>query len=129
MPTFAVDSANTFTTLMFMGSAPRNKYNSTVQDSDANGILKWEAQLACVYVPQYGRTETGTLKVVIVSPTDPCEGLTPGPVELVGFRVGVSSPEAREDGEGRAKVIGGKPYFSCEGIHSAAFVPSGRSRD
>jgi hypothetical protein len=58
------------------------------------------------------------ITVSLTGGTNPGDVLTPGtPVEFDKLRVGVSSPEMRDSGNGRGpRVSGGRAWYSASGV-------------
>jgi hypothetical protein len=112
----AVDTASTFSVLIFMGSEPKADFNTGEHQRNAAGLLKWGVSVAAQTIPVNGQRSTvETLSVTIAAESDPGEGITPGtPVTLPGLRAGVMDPETRGD-----KIRGGKMFFQASGVRSA----------
>ena len=53
----------------------------------------------------------------------------PQPVELVGFRVGVSPAEKRTDRNGNEKIVGGTAWYQADEVRAISAVPSGRKSE
>jgi hypothetical protein len=126
---FHVDQARTFRMVMFLSSAAKTVFGkSDVQDTLKDGTPKWEVQVVATF-EVFGRLENEVLKVGINSYTDPSQALggMPQPVELVGFRVGVSPPEERTDQNGNKKITGGKAWYQADEIRAlTAHTTGGR---
>lgn len=125
---FHVDQARTFRMVMFLSSAPKTVFgNNQQQDKTSDGTPKWEVQVVATF-EQFGRTENEILKVGVASHTDPAMPLngTPQPVELVGFRVGVSPAEKRTDKNGNERISGGTAWYQADEIRS--LMPAAQSR-
>lgn len=126
--TFYVDQARSFQGVMFLSSAPKLKFGSQQQDTNADGQPRWEVQCVVSY-EQFGRRENEILKIGVVGPKDPGEALNfmPQPVELVNFRVGVM-PVKTEKTRNRQgievdKTTGGTAFYQADEIRSLAAVP------
>jgi len=115
--TYTIDTAATFTAAIFMSGGPKMRFGESVQDVSASGERKWEAQLAVTFRQENPaiKAVSEVISVTITGPaTDPSAGVMPGSlVELAGFRVGISTPEKRENGRG---IMGGKPWYQASGI-------------
>jgi hypothetical protein len=118
---FTVDTSRTFALALFMGSGPKLKFGSAEQDVNSSGERKWEVQVACTWHPEYGMAPASdVIKITCLGGTDPAAGLTPGtPVTFQDFKVGISSPEQREQKGGGTRVVGGKPFYACAAIKPA----------
>lgn len=128
---FHVDQARTFKMVMFLSSAPKTVFgNNQQQDKTADGTPKWEVQVVATF-EQFGRTENEILKVGVASHSDPAAALggMPQPVELVGFRVGVTPAEKRTDRNGNEKVVGGTAWYQADEVRALSAVPSGRKAE
>jgi hypothetical protein len=115
---FVIDSAQTFSMVIFMGCVPRTKFQSDEVDRDASGTPKWTVGLAVATLPVGNMPATSdVLNATITSPANPCDGLTVGAlVQVEGFRVGISAAEQRPGRDGGSRVVGGKPFFSCTAV-------------
>jgi hypothetical protein len=117
---YKIDTGATFAAIMLMSSGPKLKFGTDQQDISQAGERKWEAQLVVTFNSDYPGMRPLS-EVILVTITggdhDPCQGVLPGtPVEVDGFQVGVSAPEARANGRG---IMGGKPFYSARGIRPA----------
>lgn len=123
---FHVDQAKTFRGVMFMSASPKPVFGKNdVQETTKDGIPKWEVQVVASF-DQFGKIENEILKVGVVSYKNPGDELShmPQPVELVGFRVGVTPPEKRIDKNGREQITGGKAWYQADEIRAlGATVP------
>jgi hypothetical protein len=119
---YVIDAAQTFQTVILMGCQKRTKFQSDEVDTDVNGTPKWSVDLAISTLAVGNMPPVSeVIKATCASATDPCEGLNPGTqVQLQGFRIGISAPEQRPGRDGGTKIFGGKPFFSCTGVTSAA---------
>jgi hypothetical protein len=124
---FHVDQARTFSMVMFLSSAPKMAFGTQQQDTAKDGTPKWEVQVVASFT-QFGRTENEILKVGVLSHDDPAKALNgmPQPVELVGFRVGVSPAEKRTDKNGNDRVVGGTAWYQADEIRALSAVPGSR---
>ncbi|MFD1502720.1 hypothetical protein [Streptosporangium lutulentum] len=115
--TFAIDSAQTFQFMIFMGCEEKNAFGSTDQEKNAQGIPKWSLQFAVTFHPTPGmKAISEVIAVTITQHGHPADGVPPGtPVELVGLRLGISSPEKNDKGS----IRGGKPWYQASGIRPA----------
>lgn len=123
--TYTIDAAQTFSTVILMGCVPRTKFQSTEQETDAQGTLKWTVGAAVTFHPQNGMVaQSEVVNVTVASAANPCDGIAPGtPVTLEGFRVGVSPPELKD-----GKLRGGRPWYQASAVKSAQ-AWSGRKSD
>ncbi|MGW5679824.1 hypothetical protein ACWEV4_32905 [Streptomyces sp. NPDC003860] len=124
---FHVDQARTFSMVMFLSSSPKMQFGTQQQDTAKDGTPKWEVQVVASFT-QFGRTENEILKVGVLSHQDPAHALggMPQPVELVGFRVGVTPAEKRTDRNGNEKVVGGTAWYQADEIRAINAVPASR---
>ncbi|MFK0182561.1 hypothetical protein ACIQVR_42175 [Streptomyces xanthochromogenes] len=124
---FRVDQAATFSMVMFLSSAPKMQFGTQQQDTTKDGIPKWEVQVVASFT-QFGRTENEILKVGVVSHGDPAAAIggMPQPIELVGFRVGVTPAEKRTDRNGNERIMGGTAWYQADEIRSTSAVPTSR---
>ena len=124
---FHVDQARTFTMVMFLSSSPKMQFGTQMQDKTKEGLPKWEVQVVASF-SQFGRTENEILKVGVAAHQDPALPLQgmPQPVELVGFRVGVTPAEKRTDKNGNDRITGGTAWYQADEIRSLSAVPTGR---
>ncbi|MFI1801984.1 hypothetical protein ACH427_32280, partial [Streptomyces sp. NPDC020379] len=109
---FHVDQARTFKLVMFLSCSPKMAFGTQQQDKTKDGLPKWEVQVVAGF-DQFGRVENEVLKIGVASHTDPAQPLggMPQPVELVGFRVGVSPVETKKDKNGNDVVRGGTAWY------------------
>lgn len=115
--TFKVDQAATFKGLAFNTSAPKMQFGTQSQETDAQGMPKWEVQVTAMFEGFQGKIETEVLKVGVVSSKDPGEGLMPfTPVQLVGFEVGVMDKTTRDRNTGETKVVGAQVWYRAAEI-------------
>lgn len=120
--TFVISPAETFSALLLMSSGAKTEFGTSEQAVSAAGEKKWEAQVAATWRQEPAALAAGRRPVAEVitvtitgGATDPAAGIAPGsPVELDGFRVGVSTPEKTE----RGGLRGGKPWYSATAIRS-----------
>ena len=126
---FHVDQAATFSMVMFLSSAPKTVFGKNdQQDTTKDGTPKWEVQVVASFQGFGGKTENEILKVGVAAHKDPGAAVGgPAPVELVGFRVGVSPAEKRTDRNGNEKIVGGTAWYQADEIRPLSAVPSARS--
>ncbi|MFE7731617.1 hypothetical protein ACFU5D_38335, partial [Streptomyces anthocyanicus] len=107
--------------------SPKMQFGTQQQDTAKDGTPKWEVQVVASFT-QFGRTENEILKVGVLSHSNPGDALQnmPQPVELVGFRVGVTPAEKRTDRNGNEKVVGGTAWYQADEIRSTSAVPTSR---
>ncbi|MFF8329450.1 hypothetical protein [Rhodococcus qingshengii] len=124
---FHVDQARTFSMVMFLSCSAKMQFGTQTQDKTKDGLPKWEVQVVASFT-QFGRTENEILKVGVVSYEDPAQALNnmPQPVELVGFRVGVTPAEKRTDRNGNEKIMGGTAWYQADEIRALSAVPTSR---
>ncbi|WP_033314679.1 hypothetical protein [Streptomyces iakyrus] len=128
---FHVDQARTFKAVMFMSVAPKTVFGKNdVQDTTKDGTPKWEVQVVASF-EQFGKIENEILKIGVNSHKNPGEALQhmPQPVELVGFRVGVSPVEKRTDSNGRERITGGTAWYQADEVRALNAVPAGRKSE
>lgn len=128
---FHVDQARTFKAVMFMSVSPKTVFgNNEVQDKTKDGTPKWEVQVVASF-EQFGKIENEILKIGVNSHKNPGEALQhmPQPVELVGFRVGVSPVEKRTDSNGRERITGGTAWYQADEVRALNAVPAGRKAE
>lgn len=116
--TYQIDGRATFSALLQLSSGPRLEYGTQQQAVTQNGERKWEATLVATFVAEPGRpVMSEVIKVGLTGGSeDPCRSIPPGtPVEVDGFKIGVSAPEKRDNG----RVTGGKAWFQASGIRAA----------
>jgi hypothetical protein len=126
---FYVDQARTFKAVMFMSVAPKTVFGQNdKQDTTKDGLPKWEVQVVASF-EQFGKVENEILKIGVNSHSNPGDALQhmPQPVELVGFRVGVSPVEKRTDRNGNERITGGTAWYQAEEIRSLTAVPQARA--
>jgi hypothetical protein len=123
---FHVDQARTFRMVMFLSSSAKTVFGQNdKQDTTKDGVPKWEVQVVATF-EQFGRMENEILKVGVASYADPAQALGgPQPVELVGFRVGVSPAEKRTDKNGNDRIVGGAAWYQADEIRGLS-APTGR---
>jgi hypothetical protein len=123
-----IDQAASFTTCIYMQGGSKPEFgNPDRQATDANGVPKWEVVCSVAEPPTFAgrRPNVEPLIVTITTIEDPTAGLIVGqPVVFDTLRVGATAPEAREDDRGRARVSGGKFYYSAQGIRAAVGAKS-----
>jgi hypothetical protein len=112
--TFTIDTRRTFAVLILMASGPRTKYGTSEQDTTPEGHLKWELSVAATWLAEPGRrAASDVLQVTIAAATDPAAALAvPCQIELEGLRLGVTTPQAKDQ-----RVMGGKPWYQAEAVH------------
>jgi hypothetical protein len=122
--TYMIDSAQTFSAVLLLSCTRRTKFGSDEADFNAYGVPKWTVEAVCTFMAEPDRKASSeVVQVSIAAQTDPAEGITPGsPVILEGLRVGVSTPEKRDNG----RISGGRAWMSATGVRPASPVPNGR---
>lgn len=123
--TYQIDGRATFAAMLLMSSGPRNEFGTDQQAVTQNGEKKWEAQIAVTFTAEPGRRAVSEVITVglVGGADDPCGALIPGtPVEVEGFKIGVSAPEKRDNG----RVTGGKAWFQATAVRSVAVPKYGK---
>jgi hypothetical protein len=125
---FHVDQAATFRMVMFLSSAPKLVFGKDIQDTNSDGVPRWEVQIVASFEGFGGKVENEVLKVGMVDHRDPADALggMPQPVQLVGFRVGVMPPKSVKDKDGRDKISGGTAFYQADGLQPLG-VPATRA--
>ena len=116
--TFVVDQAQTFSTAVLMGTAPKERFGSPgVQDTSAEGVPKWTAMVAVTFTPNGTMTPVSdVLTVSVTQPGNPADGMQlPASVVFEGLRLGVNAPEKRDNGS----IRGGRLWYSATGLRSS----------
>jgi len=118
MPTFAINPAQTFTAAILMGTAPKTEFGTDTQSRTDTGLPRWECQVAVTFIsPPGGRVQSEVLSITVAATDDPAGRVPPGSlVELVDLRLGVSAPEAKDNG----RIRGGRPWFQAGDLRPAA---------
>jgi hypothetical protein len=115
--TLAVDPRNSFERAVLMAIGPKLEYGTGAQATSAQGVPKWEAQVAVTYLAEPGRrADSEVINVTLTQPDNPADKVSSGEVELDGLRVGWTAPEQRDNGKG---IRGGKPWYQASGIRPA----------
>jgi hypothetical protein len=121
--TYTVDSERTFATCLLMSVAPKPKFGdpSGTQDTSADGTPKFMAQAAVTFHADNGMSPVSDVLQVTVTTRDlQGTGLPPGtPVVFDELKVGVSTPERRENGT----VRGGRMWHSARGLRPVGGQP------
>jgi hypothetical protein len=123
---FTVDQAATFRQVFFMSCEPKLGFGDLrgVQEVNGEGVPKWVVQVVATF-DQFGRAENEILKVGMAEHVDPTKHLggMPQPVQLVGFRVGVSKVEERLNPKtGEKKIVGGQAWYQADEIRPLSAV-------
>ena len=116
--TFVVDQAQTFSTAVLMGTAPKERFGTPgVQDTSAEGVPKWTAMVAVTFTPNGTMTPVSDVLTVSVTQLgNPADGMQlPAAVVFEGLRLGVNAPEKRDNGS----IRGGRPWYSAIGLRSS----------
>jgi hypothetical protein len=118
--TLAIDTRNTFAAALLMACGPKLEYGTGAQATSAQGVPKFEAQVAVTYLSEPGmRAQSEVIAITITTPTDPAANIPPGTsVEFDGLRVGWSAPERRQNDRGD-RIVGGKPWYQAGGLRPA----------
>jgi hypothetical protein len=110
--TLAVDSRNSFSQAVLVAIGKKLEYGTGAQATSAQGVPKWEAQVAVVFLAEPGRgPDSEVIKVTLTQEKNPAEQVQPGPVEFDGLRVGWTAPEVKD---GRAR--GGRPWYQAAAV-------------
>jgi hypothetical protein len=120
MPTFAVDTRNTFANVVLMGAGPKLEYGTGAQATTQQGVPRWELQVAVAYLTGPGeRAQTETLNVTVNAADNPAKDMAmPVSIEFDQLRAGVSAPEQRSNERG-TRVVGGKLWYQAAGIRAS----------
>jgi hypothetical protein len=122
--TFIVDQAATFEAVAFLGANPRMQFGTQVQDSDKQGVPKWDVEVIASFKDNFGKTSHETLKVGVTSLKNPGEGLGMyTPVQLMGFTVGVMDKTITDKHTGEQKVVGAQVWYRCDGVRPLMQAP------
>jgi hypothetical protein len=115
--TIYVDTGRTFATMIAMGCGPKMAFGTEQQDVSKNGEKKWALQVAVTYVADPGMRAVSEVIDVTVTGGDQAPLVKPGDqIEVTDLRVGISTPQARENGKG---ISGGRPWYQASGARVA----------
>ena len=116
--TVTIDTRNTFSSAIFLGSAAKTIFGTDQPDIAKDGQRKFSVDIAVTYtVDQPGRKPVSEVISVSVMGADPAATIAVGsPVEFDALKAGVSAP-SRND---RGGVSGGRMWFSASAIRPAA---------
>ncbi len=118
--TMTISTPETFASVIFMGSGPKQEFGTDRQAISASGERKWEVQCAVTFHAEYGMRPVAEVITVTVMGTDPGAGIQPGTqVEFDHLRVGFSAPEKRENG----RIAGGRPWYQANGVRPLGVRP------
>ena len=116
---YAIDQTATFERVMWLSSASKTRFGSDVQETNKDGVPKWEVQLVASF-RQFGRSTNEIIKVGMTSPSQPGTDLGPAePVQLVGFEIGVMDKKNRE-----GQVVGAQVWYRCQEVRSVSATGS-----
>lgn len=116
---YAIDQTATFERVMWLSSESKTRFGSDVQETNKDGVPKWEVQLVASF-RQFGRSTNEIIKVGMTSPSQPGTDLGPAePVQLVGFEIGVMDKKNRE-----GQVVGAQVWYRCQEVRSLAATGS-----
>lgn len=116
---YAIDQAATFERVMWLSSESKTRFGSDVQETNKDGVPKWEVQLVASF-RQFGRSTNEIIKVGMTSPSQPGTDLGPAePVQLVGFEIGVMDKKNRE-----GQVVGAQVWYRCQEVRSLSATGS-----
>lgn len=116
---YAIDQTATFERVMWLSSESKTRFGSDVQETNKDGVPKWEVQLVASF-RQFGRSTNEIIKVGMTSPSQPGTDLGPAePVQLVGFEIGVMDKKNRE-----GQVVGAQVWYRCQEVRSLSATGS-----
>ena len=112
--TLAIDVRNSFATALLMACGPKLEYGTGAQATSAQGVAKWEAQIAVTYLAEPGmRAQSEVLAVTFTQAEDPGKDIAPGTaVEFDRLRVGGPLPSSAII----RGIRGGKPWYQATGL-------------
>jgi len=115
--TYVVDTNATFVRCVLINAGPKDKYGQPgQQETSAQGVPKWFAEVAVTFAPTQGMPSTSALITVTLTSLDnPFDNLTTSDVMFDGLRVGNSPPERNDKGG----IKGGKLWFTASAIRPA----------
>jgi len=120
--TFFVDQAATFTTVRYLGCAPKAQFGSELQDKDKQGRPKWDVEVIAGF-RSFGKETKTILKVGVAAESDPGRGIEEyAPVELIAFQVGVMASSRRNKETGATEITGSQVYFRCDEIRPTSAI-------
>jgi hypothetical protein len=116
---FVIDQAASFKRAHLIQVDPRIGFGTDKQDTTKEGVPVWQAQVM-ITQENFGRDANEIVKVTIVSPKDPGEGVPPfAPVRLHNLQVGVMATTKRDRNTGTEEITGAGVYFRCDRIEAA----------
>ena len=125
--TFVVDQSATFEAVALLSVEPKKQFGAETQDTNKDGVPKWEAQVVAGFKDNFGRVNNEVIKIGITSPKNPGENLSLyTPVQLVNFTVGVIEKTAKDD---RAKVIGFTVWYRADALRPLNAGPAQARKD
>jgi hypothetical protein len=122
--TIVIDSGATFAAMLLLSAAPKTRFGTDEPDISKDGERKYSCEVAVTFRPDSGmRAVSEVVTVTVTGGADPSTAIAPGtPVEFDRLRLGVSSPERRDNG----RISGGKPFYMASGIRAAHGANGGR---
>jgi hypothetical protein len=112
--TFIVDQAATFQAVALLSVEPKLQFGAETQETNKDGVPKWEIQLVAGFKDSFGRVNNEVIKVGIAARKNPGESMNLyTPVQLVNFTVGVMEKTSRDD---PTKVIGITVWYRCDDL-------------
>lgn len=125
--TIYVDSARTFAAVLCMNAGPKLAFGTDQQDITKDGEKKWLVQAAVTYTSAPGERVVSEVIDVTVLGGDQAPAVKSGDqIELVDLRIGISAPQARENGKG---IAGGRPWYQASGVRPAGAFRSGKAAE
>lgn len=125
-----VDQKSTFAAPpIVMAVSPRLKFGTTEQDITRDGERRWTVQAAVSYIPEPdGKPQAEVIEITLTG-EDPSAKVSTGmQVSFTRLRLGVSSPEQRDNGRGGTRVVGGKVYWLAESVSPYNASANGNGR-
>jgi hypothetical protein len=121
--TVVIDQQQTFAgPPIALSVGPKLEFGSDSQQITKNGERRWVIQVACTYTADPGMKAAAEVIEVTITGEDPSVSIAPGAtVEFNVLRQGISAPERRGD-----RVIGGKAWYSAQGVRALNGTPNGR---
>jgi hypothetical protein len=119
LTSFKVDQAGSFKAVHLVSVAPKMAFGKDEQDKTKDGIPVWTADVM-VSAEQFGRETNEVVKVTVVSPKDPSEGIPMfTPVVLHGLTVNVFDASRKDRDTGQREVTGAGVSIRCDRIEAA----------
>jgi hypothetical protein len=116
---FVVDQAASFKRAHLVQVDPRLAFGTDKQDTTKDGVPVWQAQIMITQT-QFDRDVNEIVRVTIVSPVDPAEGIPPfAPVRLHNLSANVYDASRKNGDTGQREVTGAGVSFRCDRIEAA----------